>query len=100
MVLKPQALAQQVLHRPADGIFVIAGDRLDFFAGGAQPGFERIGGVQHRADRMPAGMAALADPPRRHQADSGGDDQQEQEGFLHGASLQEHRACGKHAGAT
>ena len=76
MILQPQPLAQQVLHGAADRVLMVAGNRLDLFARGAQAGFERVGGVQHRADRLAAGMAALADPPRHRHGDPGGKHQQ------------------------
>ena len=50
--LQPQPLAQHLAHRGAHRVgLVVAGDRLDLGPGGAQPGLQGIGRVQHLAHR-------------------------------------------------
>ena len=50
MLLQPQPLAKHFLHGLAHRVGVVAGDRLDFRPGLAQPGLERVGGVQQLGD--------------------------------------------------
>ena len=46
MLLQPEPLAQHFLQRGADALVLIAGDSLDFGFRCAQPGFERVRGIQ------------------------------------------------------
>ena len=49
MLLEPQPLAEHFAQGVADRVVVVAGDRLDFGPGGAQAGFQGVGGVQQLA---------------------------------------------------
>lgn len=79
VLLQPQALAQHLVHRFTHGIVVATGDRLDLVAGGAQPRFQAVGGVQH----LGHGALAIAAAPatgQQAQGEGQGRDGQQSEG--------------------
>ena len=89
-------LAQQALHGGAHRIDVVAGDRLDLLARGAQAGFQGVDGVQHVLDRALPVLAAPDHGPRQPQAEGGERGHREDDqGRCHGRSLQERGAAGK-----
>ena len=84
MLLQPQPLAQHLLQRFA-GRAVLAGDRFQLRARGAQAGFQPVRGVEQARHRAPACAAATADHHGGGQRKRG--HQQEQQRKFHPGSL-------------
>ena len=82
VLLQPQSLAEHFLHGVADRIGVVSRDGFDFRARLAEPGLERIGGIEQFGDRALAGAgAASADQNGRAGGQRG--QQQQDDGEFH-----------------
>lgn len=103
MLLQPQALAQDFLHRVEHRILLVASNRLDFFTGSAQPGFQGIGGIQQFTDSALAAAARRAQAPEQSPKQSPKQEQGAQcedgedggQDGMHASSLRQREDSGK-----
>lgn len=82
MLLQPKTLAQHFVHGLLDRVALVACDGFDLRPRRAQPGFERIGRVEHLTDDLLAPSAAVA-PQAVSEGGYGHDDGQQGEDESH-----------------